>query len=234
MPYSDRYKVVFIHIPKTGRSSIEKALKLVPSDTWGTLDHFSGPNVEYFDNSQHLTFQQIKSDRPEWLKNAETILVAVRDPTDRIYSHFIARKGQWLDKNRSYSSHRFILFIFLTVPLVKLCITLFGKYTRFIYPQYEHIIPQHVYLDGLFKYSQSAPKKLLFISLFASTHGDAIKIVHSEIDSSIQIPHLRNSHSSSKVSQLRTRWTDRFIRYLYRSDYLLMHKISHLINKAPV
>ena len=233
MPFSYDYRTTFIHIPKTGGSSIEKALGIVTSENWGTVRHLEDKKVSFFSHNQHLTFLQISRHHMDWLQNSDFILVSLRDPLERIYSHFIARNGQWLQPNMIHSRLSFFWFIFFVLPLIRFSTFLFGRATRIIYSQYEHIIPQCIYLKGLNDFAIKNSKKVIYISLFTGDNDKIERLLSSVMGTSISIPHLRQSKSASRMTKIRNNLSDAFIHWLYRDDYKYLQTISTYINAFP-
>ena len=233
MPFSYYHRVTFIHIPKTGGSSIEKALGIVTSDKWGTVRHLEDNKTSFFSHNQHLTFLQIRRHHKDWLQSSDLILVSLRDPLERIYSHFIARNGQWLQPNKNHSRLSFYWFVFLVLPLIRFSTFFIGRATRIFYSQYEHIIPQHKYLKGLNEFAIKNSKKVIYVSLFNAENDKIENLLSSVVGTTISIPHLRKSKSASKISKLRTKLSDAFIHWLYKDDYKYLRSISMYINVLP-
>lgn len=88
MPIDSKRKILFIHIPKTGGSSIENALNLHPNQVTDAKEYLSGTGKHL----QHLTYNEICS-----LKSKDEIFnfnkfCIIRNPIDRFYSEFRWRK----------------------------------------------------------------------------------------------------------------------------------------------
>ncbi|MEK7168070.1 MAG: sulfotransferase family 2 domain-containing protein [Patescibacteria group bacterium] len=101
MPISHKHKIIFIHIPKAGGSSIEKAFGLYGSNNKG--DNAPDPNIFYgIENGkalQHLTALEIKDKIPENIWNAYFKFSFVRNPFDRLVSEYSWRLEK-LKKNK--------------------------------------------------------------------------------------------------------------------------------------
>lgn len=88
MPIDTAKKLLFIHIPKTGGSSIEKALELHPHQVSDANKYLSGTGKHL----QHLTFSEmLKLDRSEEINSCRKFCI-IRHPIDRFYSEFRWRK----------------------------------------------------------------------------------------------------------------------------------------------
>lgn len=95
MPYSDKYKCIFIHIPKTGGSSLESRLKLWDKKTAkynglaGPIDqgilHLTDSNTFFY---QHLKYKDIVKLLPFDVISSYFTITVVRNPFDRLVSIF--------------------------------------------------------------------------------------------------------------------------------------------------
>lgn len=84
MPISDKYKAIFIHIPKTAGTSIETVLEVDPYNP-NNLQHFSGNQL------QHRTAMELKTNMmlPDQVFNNYFKFTFVRNPFDRLYSEYL-------------------------------------------------------------------------------------------------------------------------------------------------
>jgi hypothetical protein len=107
-------KIIFIHIPKTGGSSMEDMLWAYPrhvSDLWmGTVR--PGYNKYQSGGLQHLTALQIRQEVGHEIFNASFKFALVRNPVDRLISQFnyLNRRKDLLNKlqlgpNRDFSDY---------------------------------------------------------------------------------------------------------------------------------
>lgn len=87
MPILDKSKLIFLHVPKTGGSSIEKLLGLHPNDVDEPLRYLSGGKEQL----QHLTLEQISELKKNSLADYDVIGV-VRHPISRMKSEYKWRK----------------------------------------------------------------------------------------------------------------------------------------------
>eukprot|EP01093_Parvamoeba_rugata_P002985 TRINITY_DN1381_c0_g1_i1.p2 TRINITY_DN1381_c0_g1~~TRINITY_DN1381_c0_g1_i1.p2 ORF type:complete len:202 (+),score=26.28 TRINITY_DN1381_c0_g1_i1:132-737(+) len=89
MPISFSNKLIFVHVPKTGDSSIEKQLNLHPSQVSSTDERvvLSGGNNQF----QHLTLSQILKIKGDELDGFNAFGM-VREPFSRIVSEYKWRK----------------------------------------------------------------------------------------------------------------------------------------------
>lgn len=101
MPVSHNRKIIFIHIPKAGGSSIEKALGLYGADNRG--NNAPDPDILYgVENGralQHLTALEIKSRIPPDIWEKYFKFSFVRNPFARLVSEYSWRSEK-LKKNK--------------------------------------------------------------------------------------------------------------------------------------
>lgn len=83
MPIIDEKKIIFLHVPKTGGSSIEKALGLHPSEVSDTLKYLSGGKEQY----QHLTLPEIFQIKGAECQGYEAFGI-IRNPLSRMISEY--------------------------------------------------------------------------------------------------------------------------------------------------
>ncbi len=90
MPVLREKKIIFVHVPKTGGSSIEKVLGLHPNDVKDCNYFLSGTNYHL----QHLTLQEIEKILIEdgEVISEYSVIGMVREPIDRMLSEFRWRK----------------------------------------------------------------------------------------------------------------------------------------------
>lgn len=89
MPVSDKYKIIFLHNPKTGGTTIEQLLDIIAS-----RNHFySTSRTINKVEPQHLTYNLLKKALPEVKFNSYFKFTFVRNPWDRLVStyHFDTR-----------------------------------------------------------------------------------------------------------------------------------------------
>jgi hypothetical protein len=100
MPFSSRYNCLFIHIPKTGGTTVEKLLDMYRE--WPTLDlevlmgRLILGDQEY--QLQHLSFRDAAQFVSEELLRKSFTFSFVRNPWDRMVSEYFWRCGdgmQW-------------------------------------------------------------------------------------------------------------------------------------------
>lgn len=155
MPYSLKYNTLFIHIPKTGGSSVEKYLEIV-------TDHDYGVNLNSIlktDEDFHSTLQQAFHAHSSVINDKTVLIATIRDPYSRIVSHYSGRNGNWYKKNGlTLSSAGFLFFLLFELPIARIAcfVSLYfsKKLATMIYHQYNHLFSQSYYLNGLDCYSQ--------------------------------------------------------------------------------
>lgn len=88
MPIDIAKRLLFIHIPKTGGSSVEKALELHPHQVPDAKEYLSGTGKHL----QHLTYSEMLTlNRDEEIGNCKKFCI-IRNPIDRFHSEFRWRK----------------------------------------------------------------------------------------------------------------------------------------------
>jgi len=103
MPYfkNDKINLLFIHIPKTGGSSLDFYFSEKYNIPLNTKSLYTNPNEVLSTGivSQHLTFSLIKANAHQFDVdfNGITIISIVRNPYERLISGFFYLK--WIDKN---------------------------------------------------------------------------------------------------------------------------------------
>ena len=107
MPISYKLNTIFVHIPKTGGSSIERALDTVLEDQFYSPDRAKNINLPFICNKlnpseyeqcinrcpQHFTLNQLKTILPETIYTNFYKFTIVRNPYDRLVSEFYFRKN---------------------------------------------------------------------------------------------------------------------------------------------
>lgn len=89
MPIKPDEKLIFVHVPKTGGSSIEKQLGLHPGDVEDNDYFLSGGKKQL----QHLTLSQIIENKKDIYDLTDfTAIGMVRNPVDRMVSEFKWRR----------------------------------------------------------------------------------------------------------------------------------------------
>jgi hypothetical protein len=85
MVFSDQHKVIFIHIPKTGGTSIEKSLNC--------LNHSSGYGVENGKAMQHYTWKDYKKNYINRYNEYYKFSI-IRNPYDKVLSDYYWLKNK--------------------------------------------------------------------------------------------------------------------------------------------
>lgn len=84
MPIHIEKEILFIHIPKTGGSSVEKALGLHPHQVLDAYDFLSGTGKHL----QHLTYSEIKLRVDTQILERMNMFCIVRNPIERFYFEY--------------------------------------------------------------------------------------------------------------------------------------------------
>ena len=88
MPIDDSRKLLFLHIPKTGGSSVEKSLNLHPHQVSDPQKFLSGTGKHL----QHLTYEEVLRLKKEESLFSYNKFCIIRNPIDRFFSEFQWRK----------------------------------------------------------------------------------------------------------------------------------------------
>nr|WP_320136356.1 sulfotransferase family 2 domain-containing protein [uncultured Amphritea sp.] len=108
MPIDVSNKILFIHIPKTGGSSVERALNLHPHQVSDAQEFLSGTGKHL----QHLTFSQILNlGRGEDINSCRKFCI-IRNPVDRFRSEFRWRKKINHPLTTNMNEHDFAVFLY--------------------------------------------------------------------------------------------------------------------------
>ena len=114
MPINPELKICFIHIPKTGGTSIETLIPNIHPNNLIGIEPWKKQNSNYDtlfgNNLQHLTFNEIIKLKPEVINENYFIFTAVRNPYDRLISLISWKDGRW-KKNNSISQREFNNYI---------------------------------------------------------------------------------------------------------------------------
>ena len=141
MPYYQNKNILFIHIPKTGGTSIEnfffKKFNVVPCFQSLHSDGQALKEIPY--SLQHSTFNDIKTNNKYFNINFNnlTIISSVRNPYDRIISHLFFKKLIKKDENPE------IVEQILKDLLIR---KNYFKYDNHITPQYIFIMDKNNFL----------------------------------------------------------------------------------------
>jgi 23S rRNA A1618 N6-methylase RlmF len=112
MPFSSQYNLIFVHIPKTGGSSIERALNIQEFKGITDLSLF------YKTSTTHLPLSILKCEIPN-IKEF-SVFTVVRNPYDRLLSEFFWRfKISENDTNNIISKfNQFVRVVFTELAYV--------------------------------------------------------------------------------------------------------------------
>ena len=172
MPFSSRYNCFFIHIPKTGGTTVEKLLDM--HREWPTLDlkvvmgRLVLSDQEY--QLQHLSFREAAQFVSEELLARCFTFTFVRNPWDRMVSEYFWRR-EWDD-----STTEFELFVDRVCDIVA---------SRQLAGTNCHFRPQVEFLDD----------KICFVGRFERFHADLNHVLAELQVGTSHIPHeMKTSH----------------------------------------
>ena len=207
MPFSSKYNALFIHIPKTGGSSVEKYLEIVDDKNFGiTLDSVLKPGVDY-----HSTLEQAVREHAKVINNNTVLIATIREPFLRIISHYSGRRGNWYkQKGLTLSSRSFLLFLLFELPLARLACFIslhFSKrLAKKLYLQYNHLFSQSHFLKHVDQYSPSFSKVVICrVSDLPIKLGKPYPL---------NIPHVRRTKSNTKKLQ-----ENKFAKFIVKCHY---------------
>lgn len=127
MVFSDKYKLIFIHIPKTSGTSIEKALNL--------MNNNCGYGIKNNKAMQHYLWDNYKKYYPNKWKTYRKFSIC-RNP----YTRFVSEYYWCMVKNVGYKGGQTIdQFIEYCKKVIDS-----GNYNTTIF--HDHFIPQHKYI----------------------------------------------------------------------------------------
>jgi hypothetical protein len=171
MPISDKYKLIFVHIPKTAGTSIEKMIEIRNNklDLWST----SIPIL------QHLVPKDLKKyiDDNKW--NTYYKFTVVRNPFDRLVSDY-----KWmLTQNLFKKKQTFNEFVKLVENVV-----INNQYHN--HELYDHFKPQYLYFEDI-EYD--------YICKFETLVED-IKVIQKASNNNNKLPYLnKTKHDNYKI-----------------------------------
>jgi hypothetical protein len=131
MPISDRYRIIFIHIPKCAGISVWKGLDIAPC----RCNLISVAAIPVY---QHMLPKQLKGKyigEARW-NNYKKVTI-IRNPYDRIVSDYF-----WLKPYEQFSRLSFDDFLGLREDVVKN-----NRYSENMY--YDHFYPMYLYFEGI-------------------------------------------------------------------------------------
>jgi hypothetical protein len=115
MPISPKYKIIFIHIPKCGGTTVESLLDIdfyeknveqfyteqFSSNIYNKVDFKNFTNIEYRNclskNLQHYTYRELNKCLPETTLKEYKKIALVRNPFERLVSEYNYNHYSWED-----------------------------------------------------------------------------------------------------------------------------------------
>lgn len=139
MPISDKYKVIFVHIPKTGGTSVERMLQI--PETRAALVNYQPKKGPIY---QHFTPQQIIKHIPAEKWESYYKFTTVRHPLQRAISDFkfFKTNSPWEPRLKELDITTFSDYCALAERVVAA-----GCYDD--NPFFDHLRPQHLYFEDI-------------------------------------------------------------------------------------
>jgi len=211
MPISDKYKTIFIHIPKAAGTSIEYVLEMHEVDDVG-VNRYLKPisickNKLFGGPYQHMPFTSLsKHISPDKIDNYFKFAI-VRNPWDRMVSHVAWLDGKWYNK-RELTQEEFNTYIANLFKRFKENgerVT-FDKFTQHEIPQYKFI------------YDTSDNDKLLvdYVGKFENLDEDW-KIIRERLGVQLELPTRMKSHHR-KYTSFYNQQTKEVVDKIYKDD----------------
>ena len=211
MPVSHAYRCLFVHIPKTGGTSIEHALGLYWRRRREDRDALFGP-IESADIQrrgfasaylQHLTMAEIRAlYHPEWPFGGYFTFAFVRNPWDRMVSSFSKKDGHLVRTARARG---------LELEGVS-----FPEYVRLTaeVPDHAHMLPQYRFVTD-----DTGAVDVDFVGRFESLAEDFDK-VRLRLGIESRLPHEKRSARRDGLDYRRyyTEETQRVVAARYAGD----------------
>lgn len=216
MPFSEKYNALFIHIPKSGGSSVERYLEIVKDEGFGVDLSFNS-----YENFHETLIDSVRLYKHK-INNKTELIATIRDPYSRIVSHYSGRSGNWLkNEGKTLNIYNFLLFLFFGLPVARIACFIACHYSRRIalkiYPQYDHLYSQSFYLKEIDNYAN------LFARIIVCKASDLPLLLGDRYPS--QMPFLRKSlANTSKLN--RNKLARLIIRLHYLNDFSLFKKLS--------
>ena len=195
MPRSHEYKIIFVHIPKTGGTSIEKALGIYQNrDCLHGLQrqHFTIPELV---KKELLTTEEIEA----YFK-----FTVIRNPWDRCVSEYFSSRRIW----KLFPTFRLFLHNHL-VPLINKFFPK-GEYTFLTFPA-THFSPQYRYV-----FDEHGKQVVDYVARFENLKEEWEKICDT-IGCKLDLPHAKKTNHNH-YSFYYDEETKDLIRNLYVED----------------
>jgi hypothetical protein len=125
MPYFKKENILFIHIPKTGGTSVERFFSKTTPNNIALMGHEKGSDITL----QHTPYETLMKDKKEFISPDAKIITIVRNPYERIMSDLF-----YLKKINIHSTKKEVLH----------------KIEEYVRENSDnHGIPQYVFLKGV-------------------------------------------------------------------------------------
>ena len=159
MPINPELRICFIHIPKTGGTTIEHLIPNIHPNNCIGIKPYDNQECDYKylfgNNLQHLTFNEIIKLKPEILKDNYFIFTLVRNPYSRVVSMAAWFNKRWI-KNEPISKTEFNKYIDgLEMRWKK------NNLFRHEIPQNQYLDDELLFVDNIIKLEELSGNKIL-------------------------------------------------------------------------
>ncbi len=208
MPITEKYQTIFIHIPKTGGSSLETVLGIHGRDNRGSVA--PAPEILFGIEAgralQHLTAAEIKKriSREVWENYFK--FAFVRNPFDRLVSEFFWQKNRRQSRAKNLDFKKFLLEI--VAPAVER-------------KKPEHLFDDHYRPQNQFLVDRSNRLLINFLGRFENFQADFEKI-RQRLGLTAKLPRL-NQTNHQDYRRYYNQETREIVNQLYRSDLKLLN-----------
>ena len=235
----ERKTILFLHIPKTGGTSIEHYFKTMGYFNY-TGEYLYTPWEKFMECSlkrgvrcslQHLTFGEIKGIVPGIMNKITDVLVVVRDPYDRLVSEY------WYLRKKVFVGERDYEIWGMDPSTIKRALSNFDDFVEEMYSLYKkepnvmdnHFLPQSRFIEDLKDYADFYKK--IKIQYFSSLKdGSIFPFLQKEyFPGSNQRMAPKSIHKNRETptdKESKITWseaTETRIREWYEEDFVLFH-----------
>lgn len=220
MPIYDKYKIIFIHIPKNAGTSINQWLGLSNQDN-SIVDQFCLFGQDNNVQLQHLKFNEICNRISDNIINNYHFITVIRNPYDRLISEYC-----WL-KNNQYWSKR--------IHDQLISIDHFLTYLEYLHNNnklnnsFIHWHTQVSFLENLDKIDKSRIHYIRFEQLQTDLKklSKLLKCEYNIIMPNIEtLPHLNSNGIKLVLTVSQNKHVDQIIKTIYQDDFNLYQSLK--------